>query len=344
MIDWVTCRIRWPHPPLATGQVVSLSRDGEEEWRTVKRLPVVGSHSAVISVRSTGSAAEGMAEYLSISGNPSKFLQGHNLFGSDDLLTLVYDTVRLIADRLELDIDVFTWSRIRAGEYDVSMVDINYSFTLANQADVMSWIHAAEFKSRSRFGRPVTHPGTIYWNKHSTLWAIKVYSKYNEIVRGPKDQRLPETLPMQDQLIHWSENILRIELRLLKELRKLKLTRAIDLAKHVRELFNSYQERILMNEQRRITPEQLLSLPTKLRATYTLWAEGHHMVSMLSKATFYRHRKELLEHGVDISIACDFAAETSNVVPFVRVLEAKPAQIPDWAFHHGLVHPTAANF
>lgn len=344
MIDWVSCRIHWPHAPLETGQVISITREGEEEWRSVKRLPVEGSHSAVITVRSVGSAGEGMAEYLSVSGNPSKFLQGHNLFGSDDLLTLVYDTMRHIAARLRLDIDALTWARIKAGDYDVSMLDINYSFTLANQNDVMAWIHAAEFKSRSRFGRPVSHPGTIYWNKHSRKWAIKAYSKFNEIARGPKDQRLPASLPFHDLLLQWSENILRIELRLIKELRTLKLTKANDLAQNIRGLFNSYQERILMNEQRRMTPEKLLSLPTKLRATYTLWAEGHHMASMLSKATFYRHRKELLEHGVDISITCDFAPETSNVVPFVRVLEAKPAQIPEWAFHYGLVHPTAANF
>ena len=27
-----------------------------------------------------------MATHLSLSGNPSKFLQGHNIFGSDDLM------------------------------------------------------------------------------------------------------------------------------------------------------------------------------------------------------------------------------------------------------------------
>lgn len=344
MIDWVSCRIRWPHSPLATGKVISLTADGEEEWVSVKRLAVEGSHSSKITIRSTGCAAEGLAEYLSISGNPSKFLQGHNLFGSDDLLALVHDMVRGIADRLALDIDEFTWSRIAEGDYEVKIVDINYSFTLANQRDVMQFLHAAEFKSRSRCGRPIPHPGTLYWNKHSTLWALKMYSKWNEITRGGKEHRLPDTLPMQSQLLSWSENILRIELRLMKELRKLKLTRAADLAQHIRQLFISYQERILMHDQHRIAPEKLLSLPTKLRASYTLWAEGHHMASMLSKATFYRHRKELLEHGVDISIPCDSAPETSNVVPFVRVLEAKPAQIPQWAFDNDLVHRTASNF
>ena len=36
--------------------------------------------------RSVGGDGQGMATHLSLSGNPSKFLQGHNIFGSDDLM------------------------------------------------------------------------------------------------------------------------------------------------------------------------------------------------------------------------------------------------------------------
>lgn len=346
MIDWVTCKIRWPHAPIASGALVSITPDGETEWEVVKRRNVPGSHSSQITVSSAGSAGEGLAEYLSISGNPSKFLQGHNLFGSDDLLSLMVDTLDKIDAVLGLGIDQATRARVRAGDFEVSMIDVNYSFTLANQKDVMSWIHAAEFKSRSRFGRPIARPGTIYWNKHSRKWAIKAYSKFNELVNGGKAHRLPDSFgSAASQLIEWAENVLRIELRLLKrELQHLKLTKAADLAPRVQELFAEYQSRIVMNGQRRIAAEKLMELPSKLRATYTLWAEGHFMCELLSKATFYRHRKELLEYGVDISITCDAEHQTSNVVPFMRVLEAKPVSIPDWAFTQGLVHKSAANW
>lgn len=347
MIDWVSCKIRFPHPPIASGAVVSITPDGETEWACPKRLPVEGSHSARITIASTGAAGEGLAEFITISGNPSKFLQGHNLFGSDDLLALMLDTVHRIDERLGLGLNAEAYERVRTGDFEVSMVDINYSFMLANQKDVMAWIHAAEFKSRSRFGRPIARPGTIYWNKHSRKWAIKAYSKFNELVNGGKAHRLPDSLGnVANQLIEWASNVLRIELRLLKrELQQLKLTRAADLAPRVQELFAEYQERIVMNGQRRIAAEKLMELPAKLRATYTLWAEGHFMADLLPKATFYRHRKLLLEHGVDISITCDTENHSSNVVPFVRVLEAKPVSIPVWAFNHpGLVHRSAASF
>lgn len=344
MIDWITCKIRFPHPFLASGEVISLTADGEEEWRSPKRLPVEGSHSSLITVRSLGSAGEGLAEFLSISGNPSKFLQGHNLFGSDDLLALVHDTMVQIDRRLNLGIDPVTFQRIKAGDYQVNMVDINYSFTLASQADVMAWLHAAEFKSRSRFGRPIAHPGTIYWNKHSRKWAVKAYSKYNELVHGGKAHKLPDSLGVHaHDLIEWSSNILRIELRLLsKELKSLKLNQAADLAPRVQQLFTEYQGRIVMSGQRHLTAEKLHEFPAKLRATYQLWSQGHFMLELLPKATFYRHRKLLLEYGVDISITCDTENQSSNVVPFVRVLEAKPAQVPTWAFDNNLIHRSAA--
>jgi II/X family phage/plasmid replication protein len=223
------------------------------------------------------------------------------------------------------------------------MIDINDSFSLDNQADVMAWIHAAEFKSRSRFGRPVSHPGTIYWNKRSRRWAIKVYSKYNELVHGGKAHRLPDSLGLHaPDLIEWSSNILRIELRLLsKELQLLNLKQASDLAPRVTNLFREYLGRILMSGQRHLTAESLHELPAKLRATYQLWSEGHRMQELLSRATFYRHRKELQERGIDISITCDTENQSSNVVPLVRVLEARPAQIPAWAFDNKLIHVSA---
>lgn len=349
MIDWVTCKIRWPHSPIASGALVSIDPQGETEWEVVKRRNVPGSHSSQITVASVGSAGPGLCEYLSISGNPSKFLQGHNLFGSDDLLELMFDALRKIDETLCLGIDQQTFDRVRAGQFTVSMIDINYSFTLNSQREVMEWIHAAEFTSRSRFGRamPAKRPGTLYWNKHSRHWAMKVYSKFNEIVNGGKEHRLPDSLgPVVPQLTEWSSNILRIELRLLSmELKKLKLTQASSLAPNIRKLFSEYQGRILMSGQRRIAAEKLIQLPTKLRATYTLWAEGHFMAPLLSKATFYRHRKLLLEYGVDISITCDVDNRSSNVVPFVRVLEAKPVSIPEWAFNYpGLVHRSAVGF
>jgi len=342
VIDWITCKIPFEHPFIESGKVIFLNADDSIEKALVRRRPVSGSHSQTFTVRSCGSAGEGRAAYLSLSGNPSKFLQGHNVFGSDDLLDLVVDTLRLLDKALDLHVDDLTYLRVANGEYDVSMVDINYSFELPSQADVQTWLQQAEMTTRSRCGRPSTRPGTVYWQKHSRRWALKAYSKFLELQAG-KDHQLPlqlESTPLK----RWTENILRIELRLKQlELDDLNLTRAKELAPRLPGLFREYQGKIVMATQLRLVGKQFHNLPRKLLGSYELWKAGHNMKATLTNGTFYRHRKLLLEHGIDISIACP-PPENSNVIPLVRVLEATPARIPDWAFHDRLVHRSAVNF
>lgn len=72
--------------------------------------------------------------------------------------------------------------------------------------------------------------------------------------------------------------------------------------------------------------DQLTDLPRALLATYRLWQAGDDVTTKLSRATFYRHRNELLPYGVDIAIK-------SNVVQLktkTRVIKLGPVAMPDW--------------
>ncbi|WP_181591874.1 phage/plasmid replication protein, II/X family [Pseudomonas luteola] len=59
------------------------------------------------------------------------------------------------------------------------------------------------------------------------------------------------------------------------------------------------------------------------------------MDDVISRTTFWRHRSELMKYGIDISVRADKRPE-SNVVPMIRVLEAKPAAIPAFFFERTL--------
>lgn len=349
MIDWVSFKIPLVHPHIPAGAVLVVDPDGTVKKEVKRRLSVTGSHCSSFSVQSSGSAGEGLASELSFSGNPSKFLQGHNLFGSDDLVSLVSDSCRRIADHLGVSIPAHVYREvIDAGNYPVTCVDINYSFHLANQTDVQAWLRGVEFQSRSRNGRPCNDSGTVYWGKRSRRWAMKAYSKWMELNSGKKDHSLPDEL-LSTPLMEWAKTVLRVELRLRgQELKELGLTTAKQLQGKAPELFNLYRERIVMNGQMPIRDSKLHELPTKLRATYTLWKQGNILfdnktkTGMLPKATFYKHRKLLIDFGIDITMPCA-PEESSNVIPLIRAIEAKPAQIPDWAFQYGLVHRSAVN-
>jgi II/X family phage/plasmid replication protein len=336
VIDWVRASLPIVHAPLNAEEVFSMDEHGEIEWRSPKRNHAVGSYDKRISIKSEGADGQGNATHLWVSGNPSKFLQGHNVFGSDDLLTLVYDTFNIIADQFKLQPTLPERVAIRSGNYNLGMTDINYSFNLPSRSDVLAFIRAMEFKAKTRHGRPTTKGGTLYFGKTSERWAIKLYCKAEEI--RTKTGQLPEQLT-NIGIENWAENKLRIELRLhRKELEKLDITQAKDLTPNrVRQLFNLYLGKIEMTDQIRLTDEITAKLPNKLIATYTLWTEGHDLRNMMSKATYYRQRKSLMEYGINIDLRpCEPAK--SNVVPLFRILEAKPAEVPDWAYSKNLIH------
>lgn len=339
MIDWVTASLPLTHEPINSGVVCKINPDGGLDWASPCRFSVQGSFESNVQVRSTGSDGAGQATHLHFSGNPSKFLQGHNVFGSDDLVSLMLDTYMKIVKSLKLTPTLQDYSAIKSGDYELKMVDINHSFVLPSRADVLAWIRAAEFKSKTRHGRPTMTGGTLYWGKKSLRWALKCYSKGQEI-EAPK-HKLPYELQHTD-IASWAENKLRIELRLKrKELTNLNIEKAKDLTiKRTNELFNMYLRKLEMNEQIALSTEEQLKLPRGLQSTYLHWKDGQDLRAILSKNTFYKHRRELLKYGLDITIRPE-KNSSSNVIPLIRILEAKPAQVPHWAFEQNLVHHSA---
>jgi len=340
VIDWVSAFLPCVHPPLNAGYVCKIAPDGELEWSAPCRMKIEGSFEKNVTVTSHGSDGNGNATHLFFSGNPSKFLQGHNIFGSDDLVALMVDTFDVVCRYLDLSPTLTDITQVRAGDYRLTRLDINYSFELPSRSDVLAWLRAAEYKSKTRHGRPASQGGTLWWGKQSKRWRLTAYCKAEE-VQVPK-HRLPDSL-FDTPLIPWVDNKLRIELRLCKkELDELNLSMAYSWLPHtVMTTYFDYLKRLNMNEQIALSTDELMNLPQRLRSTYVLWKDGHDLRSTMAKNTYYRHRKELMEYGINIDLRQD-SMDRSNVVPLVRILEAVPAQIPAWAFDRGLVHRSAA--
>ena len=226
---------------------------------------------------------------------------------------------------------------IEAGNYTVSRVDINESWELDSQTQVKAWIRAAgEKMSMPHRGKGVFSGDTLYWGKGSKYWFLKCYSKGDEI--NSKKSNFPSEL-RTPQMIDYANRSLRLELVLCsKFLREIMLNQVChwkpDTAKM---LLLKYISNLEMSNNFMLEDELVAVLPKKLAVYYKLWLHGEDLRLHMSRPTFYRIRKQLKEYGVDIALIRDKDQQDDKVIPVLKVLEAKPMGIPDWAYEKDLV-------
>ena len=223
------------------------------------------------------------------------------------------------------------------GRYTVSRVDINETWLLKNRAEVMAWIRSAGEKVSMPYrGKGVFSGDTLYWGKGSKYFYLKCYSKGDEI--NSKKSNFPNALRIPEML-EYADCALRLELVLCsKALREWHLNMPCNwLLDTPKMLLTSHVRSLEMSSQFMLSDDVLDTLPRKLRTYYRDWLHGYDLRQELSSTTFYRIRKQLKEYDIDIALVRDVEKPLNNVIPLVRVLEAEPVGIPDWAYEKGLV-------
>jgi II/X family phage/plasmid replication protein len=308
------------------GHVASFTADGEIEWHAPKRLHLEGSHSSTITVRRFP-----YDNTLEISGNPAKFLQGHNLFGSDSLPDLCRSLVHAVAARLGYALSASEGSSIDRGEITLTRVDLTESWDFGTLPRALNAVRALGHHSHlSHRGRgSLVGEGTCIWGKGSRRWNGKAYAKGQEL----KAHRLPSEILFRDELQEYAQGLVRFEFTL----RSMELKRRglhlvqnwATLGVTPELLHTDLMGQLNISEASMIDSEQLEQLPPRLQAVYQLWKDGHDIRAIYPVRTFYRHRAALLAFGIDLALVQP--RRQDNVVPLRVVLVGKPAGIPHWA-------------
>lgn len=327
MIDWISATVPFDWDvPINGGAVVHYRADGSVEWGTDKTLHLRGSHDARIAVRTV---ERGKMEF---SGNPAKFQQGHNLFGSDDLKGLLIDTLIDICEAVQLAPSEDNLRAWRRGEIVLSRVDVTGMYELPSFSDVGSWLQAAgktasvKWRGRGHFQDGTLYFGKVAKGKRSSPWQMKLYHKGQEVLV----HKLPKDLEGREELEKWASNKLRIEVTLrTQELKRLGLHYvSCWTVERAAKVFEAYLSKLDIGEQQMVDVEVEEQLKPSLRSAYIAWKSGADMRNVLLRATFYRYRKEIMDvTGSDIGTL----VSTGNVVPLRRYLEAKPVGAPEWA-------------
>lgn len=347
MIDWLSAIVPFPHTaPINGGNVVSISATGELDWSVERCVEIVGSHDSRIRLKSIHEGR--FCSHLLIDGNLVKFLQGHNVWGTDDLHGLLTETLIKILPSLGFEVSAYFVARA-VWNARLSRVDLTQMFDLGTLDRVQSYIRAAGANvSLSHRGRGVFSGDTLYWGKRSQRWALKMYAKGAEL--KAHKPRVADSPTYLDTVTSFANKALRVELVLRgKELKESNryMVFAWD-ESTIDFVYNGYLSKLQFSENTVVhfADDRLKELKPRLKVAYQEWQAGYDLRAIYKRPTFYRYRRELLDAlNLDIAIPSGNTPEPpSNVIPLRIVLEAKPMQVPDWAKGTSLYFEPRVNF
>lgn len=341
MIDWLTFVAPLDHQagergPFYAGEVMAtkpdpLSPDGFSlDWSVLKRKAFEGSHSSTIQIQST--RTEDGRPAIWVSGNPAKWFQGHNIFGTDDLAGLVLEMLERICRSVGIEPSAENRMAWAAGAIRLSRVDVTYSFDLGTLPRVRNALQSLDSTARLRHrGRGTFKGDSLLYGGGSRRWSLTLYAKGSEI-DAPK-HGLPHSL-RETSLPAYAQGMLRAEIRMLSlQLNDDNLAWVANWTDNAAsELHARMLAGLQIAEATMLDAHELDGLSGRLQLAYTSWREGHDLRAILPRNTFYRYRTELLKHGIDIGVKQQRTGpDLANVVPLRTVLHAYPASVPDWA-------------
>ena len=292
---------------LKLNKICEFTPEGGIKWTVETKIQVAGSHDATIRLgRCSPTSAmieasekfnlECMPVCLYFSGNPTKFLQGHSVFGPGvaDLGPVMQAAVRGLPVGIRPDdADSEKWAAVHR-----SRVDITTSVDMGSDKMVHEWIHTAATSTRSGHGestkgRAMLAKSTVYWGQKSKRWTLKAYCKACELmVNGPGD------LKLRDELKEYCKGHLRLELTL----RRLELKDRGTLDESlIWDFFKRIEVGIMKVDVEK--NERKTELPYSVRFSLSRWMMGEEVSNGMRDRTYYWHRRKILDElGVDISL------------------------------------------
>lgn len=327
--DWFSGFVNLDLECLHDGRIIQIKSDGEIDFETLRPLAVTGSYDDTVIVKSCPvipgpewsvcKPSEALWRVY-ISGNPTKYFQGHNVYGHPDMIGVIYDFIRSVLQKI--NIDEFTIARVLRDPVKVTRLDITQNYLLNSPRDVTDWLRAASQYMTGK-NQKISAEKTIYVGKNSRRVSIKMYEKSSEMLKHRKNFNLSDSA--FDILHSISSRLLRIEITL----RGMKLE---DIGYHylsrinnqmLDDQYNLQLAKINLPDNFEVLEDQINNLPPQYVAAYTYWQNGLDLKTKYPKRTYYRYRKFFLESfSIDIAMPPRDIPKETNVIPLWRYISA----------------------
>lgn len=303
--DWLTIShpLREAHPLVNDGQIFRIKKDGSTEWtqecwETLK----CASSDTSLRIKCDG-------EKVMMTGNIGRFGQMDNLNGHT-VLECLEKWRKVLADYLPAvsgfcapDVEMVNRS---TGEVEysgtrITRCDLAGNFFTDNFASLTAMLMTRKLGQRApragKFG-----PMWGYDSKRANWLKAKVYDKACEL----EGRRTPAAgaTTARFEVQFGSEILKRRGLHTMQGWKKGDDMENVTFAEFSAQVFKE-----------QATVESWCDIPPRIRQYAVLWRDGTPLRAQCkSDATYYRIRKQLLEHGIDVSQPC-------NVMTLVRRIE-----------------------
>jgi hypothetical protein len=311
VIDWLSLRVSCQLSDsefnrLNAGRVVFIDADGVEQYSVLKRLQVFGSMSSSVQIRAIDHTL------IEISGNPAKFLNGHNLFGADHMRYFTLEFIHAVLAKNEISFEVLDT------DVEIYRVDINKMYDLGSADAVQNYIRIFSLSATARNRGRVSdrHDGTAYiGDMRSKEWFGRLYNKQKEIQdHFPKSKRKMSAREFDNQrfelakmqkLATMCEGTVRLEFvllrRYLNDLRLGTLSGWRD--EDVSIVFENLVKKISVPNNLVRHDSVLDSLSVRHRGAVDLWLAGRNIRDVMSSASAKRYRTEIKNLlGIDLFV------------------------------------------
>ena len=281
------------------GQVIFVKPSGEVEHSVDRFRALQGSYDESVRVIADG-------KRVRFSGNPTKWVLGHNLYGLSATPAVGYAFAYEIARKLEGDPsgdEVAAWHE---GGLRLTRIDLTrmYRPPWAEPGWVPPWLRlagAVAHSGKQRLeNRSAYDSNSVYVGWRSRTIQTKLYDKAAEFLKHPVDPMVKDATPVD--LEEYVRDTLRFEVQIRSPWLKRRNLLAMnswsdDIAVAILdEKVNDFAlgDRLTLTE-----PEQR-GLPGRLLGIYLAWKNGEDVRVRYPRQTFYRYCKELLQYGIDI--------------------------------------------
>lgn len=340
LCDWLSASQTHQKSTRQVRETINLTLDGETGAimrESAQPLQHPGSFDTSIRISSNGNR-------VSLSGNVGRFGRPDNVFGHD------LDACKRIANDILHSVGlppftVGTWlhhqskgdkaTRTYTGAA-VSRVDMTTNWCAGQHAgDFIHWLGS------QKLGRTkVSAWGdgeTVYWGKNTKgkndgKWInSKAYNKGLEIEARIKQKRRKrdvddDHINYLTDLKNWclEQGIVRHETMFCERFLNQRDFKTWD--RCTTESIEAEYRKQLNQMTNRCEMSNHGSIPKKVKATFHDYTNGVNVRGSMSKATFYKHRRLLLQFGIDIAMPSK--VRTLNIKPTIVKLE--PATMPEF--------------